>query len=81
VPKVNFSKIFKKAKDILNKDNTMMQFKLETVQGFYNMKDWNSWLKFNAMNGKQLKQAEKVDRQINSILEKLYVPEYQSENI
>lgn len=76
-----FSNIFQKAKDILKKDSRMLQFSLETVQGFFAMKDWNSWLKFNAMNTEQLKQAQKTERQINSIIKKLYVPEYQSENI
>lgn len=75
------SNLFQKAKDVLKKDSQMMQFSLETVQGFFAMKDWNSWLKFNAMNPEELRQIEKTERQINSILEKLYVPEYQSENI
>lgn len=64
-----------------NKDNELMKFKLETVQGFFEMEDLNKWLKFNAITQNQLNNAERFEEQIQSIIKKLYVPDYQSENV
>ena len=63
------------------KDEELMKFSLSTVQGFFDMQDLNKWLKFNAMNKQQVENAEKLDIKLNGILKKLYVPDYQSENI
>ena len=59
----------------------LMKMSLESVQGFFEMQDINKWLKFNAINKNQIENAENFDIQLNSILKKLYVPDYQSENI
>ena len=63
------------------KDEELMTFSLSSVQGFFDMQDLNKWLKFNAMNKQQVENAEKFDIQLDGILKKLYVPDYQSENI
>lgn len=75
-------KFMKKLKEFKNnKDNELMKFKLETVQGFFEMQDLNKWLKFNAITQNQLDNAERFEEQIQSIMKKLYVPDYQSENV
>lgn len=75
-------KFMKKLKEFKNnKDNELMKFKLETVQGFFEMQDLNKWLKFNAITQNQVENAERFEEQIQSIMKKLYVPDYQSENV
>ena len=75
-------KFMKKLKEFKNnKDNELMKFKPETVQGFFEMQDLNKWLKFNAITKNQLDNAERFEEQIQSIMKKLYVPDYQSENV
>ena len=63
------------------KDKELMTFKLETVQGYFEMEDCNKWLKLNAVTYDQYLRAVKFEDQINSILKKLYVPDYQSKNV
>lgn len=75
-------KFMKKLKEFKNnKDNELLKFKLETVQGFFEMQDLNKWLKFNAITQNQVENAERFEEQIQSIMKKLYVPDYQSENV
>lgn len=75
-------KFMKKLKEFKsNKDNELMKFKLETVQGFFEMQDYNKWLKLNAITQNQVENAERFEEQIQSIMKKLYVPDYQSENV
>lgn len=62
----------------IKKDNELMNFKLETVQGFFEMQDYNKLLRYNAITKIQLDNAERFEVQIQSIMEKLYVPDYQS---
>lgn len=64
-----------------NKDNELMKFKLETVQGFFEMQDHNKWLKLNSITQNQVENAEIFEEKIQSIMKKLYVPDYQSENV
>ena len=64
-----------------NLEEPLMKMSLESVQGIFEMQDMNKWLKFNAMNEKQVVNAQNFDVQLESILKKLYVPDYQSENI
>lgn len=75
-------KFMKKLKEFKsNKDNELMKFKLKTVQGFFEMQDLNKWLKFNAITQNQVENANRFEEQIQSIMKKLYVPDYQSENV
>lgn len=75
-------KFMKKLKEFKNnKDNELMKFKLETVQGFFEMEDQNKWLKLNAITQNQVENAERFEEKIQSIMKKLYVPDYQSENV
>ena len=64
-----------------NLEEPLMKMSLESVQGIFEMQDMNKWLKFNAMNEKQVVNAQNFDVQLGSMLKKLYVPDYQSENI
>lgn len=64
-----------------NLEEPLMKMSLESVQGIFEMQDMNKWLKFNAMNEKQVVNAQNFDVQLELILKKLYVPDYQSENI
>lgn len=75
-------KFMKKLEELKNsKDNELMKFDLETVQGFFEMDDYNKKLKFNAITEEQYKRTEMFEKHIESILKKLYVPDYQSENV
>lgn len=78
--------MLKRFHELLNKikrnvEEPLMKMSLDSVQGIFEMQDMNKWLKFNAMNENQLENAQNFDIQLESILKKLYVPDYQSENI
>lgn len=64
-----------------DKDNELMKFKLETVQEFFEMQDLNKWLKFNAITQRQVENANRFEERFESTIKKLYVPDYQSENV
>lgn len=75
-------KFMKRLKEFKSsKDNELMNFKLETVQGFFEMEDQNKWLKLNAITQNQVENTERFEEKIQSIMKKLYVPDYQSENV
>ena len=74
-----FAKVINEFKK--SKENELMKFDKETVEGFFEMQDQNKWLKFNAITQNQVDTANRFDNQLNSIMQKLYVPDYQSENI
>ena len=74
-----FTKVINEFKK--SKENELMKFDKETVEGFFEMQDQNKWLKFNAITQNQVDTANRFDNQLNSIMQKLYVPDYQSENI
>lgn len=63
------------------KEQELMKFSLETVQGFFEMEDQNKWLKFNAITKNQLDSVNRFEEKFNSIIKKLYVPDYQSKNV
>lgn len=64
-----------------NKENELIKFDLETIQQYFEMQDVNKWLKFNAMNKEQVKRANSFEKHLQDLLKKLYVPDYQSENV
>ncbi|HIU52348.1 MAG TPA: hypothetical protein IAB70_07045 [Candidatus Merdicola faecigallinarum] len=64
-----------------NKENELIKFDLKTVQQYFEMQDVNKWLKFNAMNKEQVERANSFEKHLQDLLKKLYVPDYQSENV
>lgn len=64
-----------------NKENELIKFDLETTQQYFKMQDVNKWLKFNAMNKEQVERANSFEKHLQDLLKKLYVPDYQSENV
>ena len=78
--------MLKRFQELLNKikrnvEEPLMKMSLDSVQGIFEMQDMNKWLKFNAMNENQLENVQNFDIQLESMLKKLYVPDYQSKNI
>lgn len=63
------------------KENELATFSLDTVQEYFKMQDVNKWLKFNATNQDQVRQADRYEEHLQNLLKKLYVPDYQSENV
>lgn len=66
---------------IAKQDEQLMIFGLDVVQGYFEMQDVNKWLKFNAMTEEQEENANSFEEHLQSIIKKLYVPDYQLENI
>ena len=64
-----------------NKENELIKFDLKTVQQYFEMQDVNKWLKFNAMNKEQVERTNSFEKHLQDLLKKLYVPDYQSENV
>lgn len=64
-----------------NKENELIKFDLETIQRYFEVQDVNKWLKFNAMNKEQVERANSFEKHLQDLLKKLYVPDYQSENV
>ncbi len=62
-------------------ENELMRFSLDTVQGYFEMEDLNKNLKYNAMNENQLKQTLSFEKHMREIMEKLYIPDLQTENV
>lgn len=63
------------------KENELMTFSLDTIQDYFEMQDVNKLLKFNATNAEQVRQADRFEEHLQSLLKKLYVPDYQLENV
>lgn len=63
------------------KENELMTFSIETIQEYFEMQDVNKWLKFNATNAEQVRQADRYEKHLQNLLKKLYVPDYQLENV
>lgn len=63
------------------KENELVTLSLDTVQDYFKMQDVNKWLKFNAMNDNQIRQADSYEQHLQNLLKKLYVPDYQSTNV
>lgn len=58
--------------------NELLPTTVETVEGYFNMEDWNKWLKFNAMTPEQLRRVEAFENNLKKVFAKLYVPEAHS---
>lgn len=63
------------------KVDTKVCMSLSFVQSLFEMQDVNKWLKFNATNENQTQHVERADAIMQTLLEKLYVPDYQLENV
>ena len=57
------------------------QMSLKFVQELFEMEDLNKWLKFNTVTEEQVQHIRKFENLMNELKEKLYVPDYQSENV
>ena len=75
-----FKKFVNKAIEKQNKNN-LMEWPLEDVKGLFEIEDHNKWLKYNAMNEKQIENSLSFEKNINSLIKNLYVPSYQQENV
>lgn len=58
--------------------NELLPTTVETVEGYFNMEDWNKWLKFNAFTSEQLDRANAFEKNLKKVFAKLYVPEAHS---
>ena len=75
-------KFEKKLNEFKNKkENELVTLSLDTVQDYFKMQDVNKWLKFNAMNDNQIRQADSYEQHLQNLLKKPYVPDYQSTNV
>ena len=63
------------------KEKELMTLSLDTVQDYFKMQDVNKWLKYNATNAEQVRRADRYEEHLQSLLKKLYVPDYQSINV
>lgn len=69
-------------KAIEKQDKTyLMTWKPDSIESLFNMKYLNDWLKYNAMNEQQLKNALNFEKHINELMKNLYVPSYEQENV
>ncbi len=60
---------------------SIISMSLEFVQSLFEMWDLDKWLLFNAITDEQKNQIRVHDITRQAILEKLYVPNYQLENV
>lgn len=59
----------------------LMTWKPDSIEGLFNMKYLNDWLKYSAMNEQQLENALSFEKHINDLMKNLYVPSYEQENV
>lgn len=75
--------MLEKLKEIVNKavkkqdQQCLMTWKPDSIEGLFNMKYLNDWLKYNAMNEQQLENALNFEKHINELMKNLYVPSYE----
>lgn len=71
-----FQKILEDLKKKQSKE--LLPTTVKTVEGYFNMEEWNKWLKFNAMTPEQLRRVEAFENNLKKVFAKLYVPEAHS---
>ena len=76
-----YQALIKECKGKQEAKRKMHHMSLEFIQGLFEMQDVNKWLTFNAMNENQIQNVQKFENHLQNLLKKLYVPDYQSENI
>ncbi len=47
----------------------------KTLEGYFDMEDWNKWLKFNAFTQEQLDRINDFEKNLKKVFEILYVPD------
>ena len=76
----NLKQIISKA--VEKQDKTyLMTWKTDDIEGLFNVKYLNDWLKYNAMNEQQLENATRFENYFNDLIKNLYVPSYEQENV
>jgi len=58
----------------------MMNWDIQKIEGLFNMQDTNKELRFNAINQNQVEIAERYEEHIQTLLENIYVPDYDKIN-
>ena len=72
-------KFQKMLEDLKKKQNNeLLSTTLENVENYFNMEDWNKWLKFNAMTPAQLRRVEAFENNLKKVFAQLYVPDAHS---
>lgn len=66
---------------IEKQEKHLMLLDVDVVQGYFEMQDVNKWLKFNAVTEEQIENANRFEEHLQSLIKKLYVPDYQLENV
>lgn len=59
-------------------DNELLPTTLENVENYFNMEDWNKWLKFNAITQTQLNRVNAFESNLKKVFAQLYVPDAHS---
>lgn len=72
-----YQKLIQDLKNKSSKGNMSLKF----VQSLLEMEDTNKWLKFNATTPEQMQRVQRFEDNMQKLKEKLYVPDYQSENV
>lgn len=72
-----YQKLIKELKAKKPKEHMSLNF----VQNIFEMEDINKWLKFNATTPEQIQRVQRFETNMQNLKEKLYVPDYQSENV
>lgn len=71
-----FKKLFKK-----EKEEELIDVTFKTVEALFGIEDNLKYLKLNSLTPIQLENMYSAEKSFNSIIKKLYVPDYQSKNI
>lgn len=71
-----FKKLFKK-----EKKEELIDVTFKTVEALFGIEDNLKYLKLNSLTPIQLENMYSAEKSLNSIIKKLYVPDYQSKNI
>ena len=72
-----YQKLIQDLKNKGGKEHMSISF----VQSVFGMEDTNKWLKFNATTSEQMQRVQRFEDNMQKLKEKLYVPDYQSENV
>lgn len=72
-----YQKFLEKCKQKYKSNNKdMMNWDIQKVENLFNMQDDNKRLRFNAINQNQVEMTERYEEHIQTLLENIYVPDY-----
>lgn len=57
-------------------DKGLMNWDIQKIENLFNMQDTNKELRFNAINQNQVEMTERYEEHIQTLLENVYVPDY-----